>query len=359
MMLSFVWSDREMRMLAGSRYAWLRALADPAGPAEVLPAKRLTLRGLGALCDLADRHGVLPSVLANLRQAIARHGAGCVVETKEKDPPGEGAATLARAEERLVKRTALSMLLRRQAGEVAAALQAESLQAIVLKGADFADRLYPRPALRPFSDVDLLIPERAVPDVERVMARLGYEPSLAGMKYASGYGERGWRRPGQAGGTVEIHWDLVNSPSLRKAVSVRYEDLQLVEPVAACGLCRASPAAMLLIAAVHGATSHGFDRLQILYDVAQIVRGAAGPVDADWLAGAAKRTGAALAVSVALSLGEKVLGEPRCAELGGRLRLPVSTWLCRAMLTRGTVLRARAPIDGLRRQAFREILKWS
>jgi hypothetical protein len=114
---------------------------------------------------------------------------------------------------------------------------------------------------------------------------------------------------------------------------------------------------MLLGAAVHGATSHAFDRLQVLYDVTQAVRGAAGALDEAWLAEAAARTGGALALTVALALADKVVAEPRCGELLARLRLPPTTRLWKPVLTRGVVLRAHAPRDGLRRQAFRELLK--
>ena len=105
------------------------------------------------------------------------------------------------------------------------------------------------------------------------------------------------------------------------------------------------------------ATSHGFDRLRLLYDVAQAVRGAAGPVDEAWLSAAAVRTGSALALETALHLAADVLPEPRCEDLLQRLNLPPASWLTRAALTRGTVLRAHAAVDGLRRQAFRELLK--
>ena len=121
------------------------------------------------------------------------------------------------------------MLLRRQAAEIAAALAADGVPAMVLKGPEFADRLYPQPAVRVFSDIDLLIPKTAGAAAEAVMRRLGYEPAASSMKYDEGYGERGWRRPKSPGGLVEIHWNLVNSPTLRRMVSVELADLQ-VEP---------------------------------------------------------------------------------------------------------------------------------
>ena len=383
-------------------FSWLLALADPTGLRPPLPDGRLLVADFTTLCDLADRHGVLASFLANFKHAtsdatlrpcsakhatqgeaessgaaslrITRDGPGRIVRSPRtfaasKRADDATARALADAERRLVQQTGMVLILRRQTGELAAALAEAGVPAVVLKGTDFADRLYPRPGLRLFRDVDILVSESARAQADLCMERLGYRPTGASLKYASGYGECGWRRPEappagrMAGGTVEIHWDLVNSPSLRRAVSVPFEALQTERPAPphtghmAGGLPRLSPTSMLLVAAVHGATSHAFDRLQVLYDVAQAVRGAAGALDEAWLAEAAARTGGALALTAALALANKVVAEPRCGELLARLRLPPTTRLWKPVLTRGVVLRAHAPRDGLRRQAFRELLK--
>ena len=363
-------------------FSWLLALSDPAGlrpgearpgrgeagPRAALPDGRLRAANFATLCGLADRHGVLPSFLANLKQATSEDGPGRIVRSPrtasaKRREDDATARALADAERRLVRQTGLAMLLRGQAAELVAALAESGVTALVLKGTDFADRLYPRPGLRLFRDVDILISESARARTDLCLERLGYQATAASLKYASGYGQCGWRRPEAHGGTVEIHWDLVNSPSLRRAVSVPLEALQVERPAPphtgrmAGGLSRLSPASMLLAAAVHGATSHAFDRLQVLYDVTQAARGAAGPLDEAWLAEAAKRTGAAFALEVALALAGEVVAEPQCGELLARLRLPRSTRLWKPVLTRGVVLRAHSPWDGLRRQAFRELLK--
>jgi|WetSurMetagenome_2_1015567.scaffolds.fasta_scaffold21125_3 hypothetical protein len=349
----------------GLRHSWLLALADPASLAaaapDPLPERAMWPADLAAVCDLAQRHGVLPAVLANLKRALAVRGRAAVF--RGLPTPAE-AETLASAEEALVQRTGLTMLLRHQAAEITAALAGDSAPVAVIKGPEFADRLYPSPALRLFSDIDLLIRQDDVAAAETVMQRLGYEPADAAMKYDAGYGERGWRRAKGPGGLVEIHWNLVNSPTLRRMVSVTLSDLQMEVPqITACEQAvardrpRLTPASLLLIAAVHGATSHGFDRLQMLYDVAQVVREAAGPVDEAWLSAATVRTGSVLALETALRLAGDLVPEPRCTAMLERLSLPPASWLSRAALSPGTVLRAHAAVDGLRRQAFREFLK--
>lgn len=328
---------------------WLLATADPAGPRLPLPAA-LHPRRLGAFWGAADRHGVLPAVAANLRALVREHGAERVC--REAGPLEE---MLASAEERLVTRTGLSLLLRHRLRAVADALRERGLPAVVLKGPEFADRLYPDPALRPFTDLDLLAAPTAVPQVEAALEALGYRPDPAPRrKHRGGYGERTWRLPDAPTGAVEVHWNLVNSPPLRRRVSVEYDDLQLE---ATDGAPRPTAASLLAIAAVHGATGHRFDRLQVLCDVCQAARGAAGAPDEGWLAEFGRRTGAAEVMATALYLAGRALAEPRCEQMRERLfgRLPGAG--ARLLLSPAVVLRSRRPLARLRRQLYRELLK--
>jgi hypothetical protein len=349
-------------MSARIREQWLLSLADPMGPRQLLPDGRLCAAEPEPLWTEADRHGVLPALAANLQVVIREQGAERVLAG---GPGGqerlEDALSAARA--RILARTGLSLMLRRQLRTIMPALAERGLPAVVLKGPDFCDRLYPEPVLRPFTDIDLLAPPEAVPQVEAALAALGYRAEPApDRKHAEGYGERSWRLPDGAGGgvpamaagTVEVHWNLVNSPPMQKRVSVEFADLQLE---GAGGAMRPTASALLAVAAVHGATGHRFDRLQVLCDVCQAARCAAGALDEGWLAEFGRRTGSAEVMATALWLAGEALGEPRCAELRERLfgRLPGPT--VRLLLGPRVVLRSRRPLARLRRQLYRELLK--
>ena len=333
---------------------WLLSLADPTGPRLPLPEERLRPQDLEPLWTAADRHGVLPALAANLQTVIREQGperavaGGPACHQRLED-------VLAAVRARILARTGLSLLLRRQLQTIMSALAGRRLPAIVLKGPAFCDRLYPEPVLRPFTDIDLLAPPEAVPQVDAVLAGLGYraEPA-AGRKYTDGYGEQSWRLPDGTAGIVEVHWNLVNSPPLQQRVSVEFGDLQLDE---AGGALRPTPASLLAIAAVHGATGHRFDRLQVLCDVCQAARGAAGALDEGWLGEFGRRTGSAEVLATALWLAGEALSERRCAELRERLfgRLPGP--LARMLLSPQVVLRSRRPLARLRRQLYRELLK--
>ena len=240
------------------------------------------------------------------------------------------------------------------AREILQAFHQAGLPAVVLKGTDFADRLYPHRSLRSFTDVDLLIPQSALEATREVMPRLEYQRIVVAMKYEVGYSEEVWHRSERAAGNVEVHTNLVNSPSLRRGLSVTFEDLQLT---LADRQPHPSPAGTILIAAVHGAASHSFDRLQLLVDLMQAVRQADGAPDEAWLTDAIARTGAAKALATGLWLAHRLLGEVRCRELAQRLELSRPGWLCRLAMSRGVVLRGHAWRDSFRRQLFRSMLK--
>ena len=167
-------------------------------------------------------------------------------------------------------------MLRHQGSKMMKALSARSIPAFILKGAHFADRLYSPPSLRSFTDVDIMVPRRAVADVSGILEELGYRRTADDrMKHASAYGQEAWEPVGWPGGLVEIHWDLVNSPAIRRNVSCSFHDLQF-DAVSETSQPVPSPASLLLMASVHAATSHSYDRLLHLYDIRQICLGKGG-----------------------------------------------------------------------------------
>ncbi len=327
---------------------WLVALSDPLGPSAQTPGRPLKPEDFARLRRRADRHGVLPALAANLRAFAREQGTDALVR-------GDGRAVvqalLDEVEARRVQYCGFALLLRSQLREIRRQLASSGVPAVVLKGAQFCDRLYPRPELRPFTDIDLLVPKAMVPAAGDALENLGYVPQPAPpRKHAGGYGEATWSRPGAPGGNVEIHWDLVNSPPLRRRVSVSFGDLDLSRDA------QPTPSALLLIAAVHVAAGHRFDRLLPLWDVAQAARGAAGEVDAARLGDALRRTGATTAVGAALHLAAATLAVRECRTLAAKLASrpgPLTRWLLTPSVTVDPLTR----ISKLRRQMFREVLK--
>lgn len=72
-----------------------------------------------------------------------------------------------------------AMVLRAELGEVTALLEAAGLAPIALKGAWLAWHAYPEPALRPMTDIDLLLPPDSVTAGYELLQRHGYRPMAA------------------------------------------------------------------------------------------------------------------------------------------------------------------------------------
>ena len=344
-------------MLSRRTARWLLALADPGGAPGRPVRPGLRAADLARLAPVADWHGVLPAVVTNLKQLVARHGP-CSIVAAARDASALEAA-LVQAARRLEQRVGLSMLLRTQESQILDALARRGTPAVAIKGADFADRVYPHPGLRTFVDVDLLVPVAAMDEAASALHELGYrQVSTPARRHAKAYGQTTWQKDSQIAGNVELHWDVVNSPALRPHVSVVFEDLQFESSPSRSEDCpRVSPSSQLLIASAHAATSHMFDRLQGLWDIALLARSRTRQFDEGWLRDAAKRTGAEYSISSALTITERVLGERACGELRRRLRLsPPGLWL-RAILSRDVLLGLRAPCGSARKQLFREMLK--
>jgi len=327
---------------------WLITLSYPEYSSTNFPSKKLTPYQLDELVESADWHGVLPSVIKNLNKCSEDFSAGRIVDCEEHSKVFSD--IMCKAMSNFRKRAAIQMLLGFQEKQIDEEFKKRKIPYMVIKGTKFATRLYEPDSLRFSSDVDVLVPKKVLTEAADVMLSLGYEPEGPDMKYSSDYGQAGWLRKNQPGGKVEVHWNLVNSPTIRQGVSVTYEELQLNDNG------QASPASILLIASVHAATSHSFDRLCPLVDILQAVRGMAGEIDECWLRDVLKQTGAGRSLSVALYLVEKLFDEPLCGELGRKLGIDC-TFLEKIILTPGVVLRRHCRADSFRRAIFRELLK--
>lgn len=319
---------------------WLPLLADPMAlrtpPATVRVDERTLLR----LIDQAAVHGILPAVIKNLRQW---HAAAAL------DIPDEQMAiALKRGEEKLFGYTGTALHLRSQSEEILQAFRERGIPGIVFKGPQFADRLYPSSAMRTYTDIDLLVRKKAVPQAAAALGELGYTRQELTLKYDD-YGETLWLRSERSGGAVELHWNLVNSPRLRSRLSVEYDDLDVANG-------KVSASALLLMAAVHAAASHSFDRLGPLVDILQCVRQAAGALDRRWLIAAVRQTGAAICMAPALTLTARLFDEPLCTTLLRDLELN-DRGLWSHVLTPGMVLSKETPASKIRRKIYRELVK--
>jgi hypothetical protein len=320
-----------------------------------LPAPLLTAEQAVSVLSLAAAHGVTGTVLAHLRRGLPGGGGPPLVALGAEV---ELAPILDRAVRDWFGTVGACLGMRAEGRRIVDALLAASVPALPIKGADFADRLYPEPAQRAFRDIDVLVGRSDFARAEQIVEQLGYRPLGAPLKHAEGYGQSGWQSSTAERWSVEVHWNLINSPAQRRHSSLQLEDLQLQPPrPSTATTALASPASLLLIAAMHAAHSHRFDRLQHLCDVRQICRGAAGPLDDDWLKAAAVRCGAAASLSAALDVTARVLGSVSARRVQQRLGLTGGRLTWRLFADSQSLLYPQRTVSRFRRVALREWLK--
>lgn len=325
--------------------AWLLRFADPEAAPDAAALPRLTSGQFLALSGEAARHGVLPALAHALKAPVVA----------ARLPP-QGAETAWRqVRDTIQVQVAFNLLLAHHADRLFRPIRAAGLPVALVKGRVFGERLYLDPSLRTFTDLDLLMPPSAVPAIEAILGEAGFErvddPSR------DDYEEVKWLHRERREVMVEMHGNLVHSPRLRSSLSLAWEDL-----ATAPGWPDApAPEALLLIASVHGASSHQFDRLQHLVDVTLAARRlAAAPAGLDWLEETVARTRTRLALVAALDLAARAFDDEACRDLAARFGPVRYRAAARRLVTPLLSAAAYGPTAGLgswRRKAFRHLLK--
>jgi hypothetical protein len=151
------------------------------------------------------------------------------------------------------RQTAISLLLDAAAAEVIGAMGEFAVPAMILKGPAVVNRLYGDGSMRPYVDVDVLVPAERVKEAGDVLRDLGFEYSLAGARSVEQQGiEQCWTRAsdgvmldlhtGFHGVAPELAWDALAGDSHLTEVG------GLPMPVPADG-------ALALIIALHAAAN--------------------------------------------------------------------------------------------------------
>lgn len=101
-----------------------------------------------------------------------------------------------------------------EVGKVLKAFNDVGVETIVLKGPALAQIVYKNPALRPFSDIDLLIKKGDLHKTKECLERLGYTApanSISQRFYAGYHFNLSFVKKDKLSIPIEIHWDVVDS----------------------------------------------------------------------------------------------------------------------------------------------------
>lgn len=314
---------------------WLARLSDPAGPNDrytPLAFAAADFQGLQNLVDLAGRHNVRPALARNLKAQLATAPDAML----SGDEPARSEAVmqiLAYADELRLADFARTVLLADVAADIVGRIETDGVPAVLVKGADFAQHAYGGLQLRSFSDIDLLVRPDAENDLGAILGDFGFEAVPPPARRID-HTERAWIRRDDFGGTtlVEIHTDMVHGPELRSRQTLTYD---LYADPEAGGV---TPAARLVLAGLHGSTSHLFGRLQYVVDGLMIARSGADPVE---LAERAFRSNATLSVATMLRLAAEIYDCAASRDLLERLGPVPWGKLERRLITAPMVLSAK------------------
>ncbi|MCE9547739.1 MAG: nucleotidyltransferase family protein [Planctomycetia bacterium] len=296
------------------------------------------------LLEMASAHGVLGIVMQNL----APH--------RSLVPPDAWQLAERRWRADLVK----SMWLRQFEKRLLDAMWDAGVPAVTIKGTDFADYLYPQPVLRPTRDIDLLLLKEHWQQAGAILESLGYDATETGpnSRYtAEQYGEQTWQHRQRPEISCELHWNLIRSPSLRGRASVGYHDLVQLNWSPSDTRPPFTPAARLVIAAVHGAFGHQFDRLLLLCDVREACRVVVAQGDSAELVDLVALSGTGAAVDVGVAMVARLFKDTAAKDIRGRLGRKTSHWIDRHLLSAKLLAQAAPHTGPVRRTLLREWLK--
>ncbi|HEY0154597.1 MAG TPA: nucleotidyltransferase family protein [Longimicrobium sp.] len=214
------------------------------------------------VCGRADPREVSAPDAAALAPLALAHGLGPMLFAAVQDagiaPAGTPWVPLAGYARDAATRY---LLARVEQGRIEAALGAAGIEWVWLKGYALAHTVYPRPALRPMKDLDLLVPPERCDDAERAVLALGYRPAADAPLMFRGGGRVSHHLPtlrSPSGLLVEMHTSLHPSQLLRVSEHLHWFRAQVVETEAAGVRVRHfTPEAQLLHLAAHAILQHG------------------------------------------------------------------------------------------------------
>ena len=217
----------------------------------------------------------------------------------------------ARLHQWLVDGTARHLLLSRELARLLERFDGERLAVIPLKGPALAEALYPDPALRPCSDLDLFIRRETLEHVDSLLLGLGYRrrPDAHSFQFDLGF-DRATLYEAPSGIRVDLHWGLVSDPrySWEERESLKVWDRTVPVRVAGQHARGLGPEDLLLYLALHLAVHHALAGLLWYYDLFLILEGRAGALDWEALVERASRWRTRSALYFALLALEMLFG---------------------------------------------------
>ena len=274
-----------------------------------------------ALVELARRHGVSPLLFWRLEN----EGADL---TKERAVP---AAVRERLQTDFYSAAARGAVAEYQSAKVLRALTAAEVTTMVVKGAAVGS-FYPNPALRFYSDLDLMVPWTQLDEAERVLRGLGYWYSEAKDWWLDHFYHLPLMINDDGLLAVELHWRLDADEAFGRLPVDELWDRSVPWSLQGQPVLRLEAVDTVLHLCRHAVVQHRAQLgLRPVCDLAQVVKGWER-VEWEALKQRAARYGLARPVYLMLTLAEQMLGLDMPAGIVSGLRPPGTTELPTAVV---------------------------
>lgn len=237
---------------------------------------------------LAEAEGLAPGLALSLE----RHLGGEVASAA-------GVRLSLRFREALARHVVMS----RDLATLLRALAGEKIPVIPLKGAFLAEMVYPHPAARPMSDVDVLVQPAERLRVDAVLRGLGYRRGDDAHSWAFDVAyDAATSYDGTGGSRVDVHWRLLNDPRYGWDHAEADAVWDRAVPVTLAGEPALALAAedLVLSLATHLAIHHALSGLVWYWDLKLVLDRWSATLDPDALVARAKDWRVRGALSLAL-----------------------------------------------------------
>jgi hypothetical protein len=251
------------------------------------------------LLELSAWHGVEGLVHAALART-SNGSAGGIAPAESLEMLGAAAAAAS-------IRTSFLLI---QRDRVCAALAADGIPVMLLKGAALHEMVYTSVASRSMGDLDLLVPESAVGAAIDTVSAIGFQSDAAQMnRWPVTHRHAPRLISNDAAAVVELHRHILNDPGIASIDPM----WQRARPGRGGPWLTPSPTDMAVHLAVHFTEDRAFHSrfaLRQLADLAATIRMAGVDLNWDLLAGEARRLGRSISVFLALHTVHEVMGTP-------------------------------------------------
>jgi hypothetical protein len=290
--------------------------------------------------EAGDWHGVLPLLSHNL------HAAASQLVPEE---------VLERLRRRQQATAHQNLYMTAQLLRLVEALEAAGIPSIPMKGAVLAHTLYPNPALREFSDIDILVRKQDLVRAKQVLSSLGFTLARSNLEGAQ---EIAFRRRMYAyfflrptdGLVVDLHWKLAPTYQLAAIPVAALWDHADSCRIGGVELRSFAPEVTLLLLCFHGA-KHGpapWPKLKWLVDVAELIRTYPG-LDWEELFMMTRASGCSRMVELGLRLAHDLLDVSLPEAIERRVRSDAAVASISSLVGERLLHDQRAPIGRLER----------